>query len=135
VRGARIGPALAALMLVVGSGEPLPAQPRPAGTTRTDLQRHDLSIPGREVWQLRVEFAPGASFPRHRHPGEEIIYVLEGTIEYDVDGKPPLTLKTGDVLFVPHGVVHAAKNVGTTPASELGTYVVEKGKPLTEIMK
>jgi len=135
VRGARIGPALAALMLVVGSGSPLPAQPRPAGTTRTDLQRHDLSIPGREVWQLRVEFAPGASFPRHRHPGEEIIYVLEGAIEYDVDGKPPLTLKTGDVLFVPHGVVHAAKNVGTTPASELGTYVVEKGKPLTEIMK
>ena len=135
MRGARIGPALAALMLVVGSGSPLPAQPRPAGTTRTDLQRHDLSIPGREVWQLRVEFAPGASFPRHRHPGEEIIYVLEGAIEYDVDGKPPLTLKTGDVLFVPHGVVHAAKNVGTTPASELGTYVVEKGKPLTEIMK
>ena len=135
MRGARIGPALAALMLVVGSGSPLPAQPRPAGTTRTDLQRHDLSIPGREVWQLRVEFAPGASFPRHRHPGEEIIYVLEGTIEYDVDGKPPLTLKTGDVLFVPHGVVHAAKNVGTTLASELGTYVVEKGKPLTEIMK
>jgi len=84
---------------------------------------------------LRVEFAPGASFPRHRHPGEEIIYVLEGTIEYDVDGKPPLTLKTGDVLFVPNGVVHAAKNVGTTPASELGTCVVQKGKPLTEIMK
>ena len=135
MRGARIGPALAALMLVVGSGSPLPAQPRPAGTTRTDLQRHDLSIPGREVWQLRVEFAPGASFPRHRHPGEEIIYVLEGTIEYDVDGKPPLTLKTGDVLFVPNGVVHAAKNVGATRASELGTYVVEKGNPLTEIVK
>jgi quercetin dioxygenase-like cupin family protein len=112
------------------------AQPaRPPGTTRTDLQRHDLSIRGREMWQLRVEFAPGASFPRHRHPGEEIIYVLEGTIEYDVEGKPPLTLKAGDVLFVPYGVVHAAKNVGSTPASELGTYVVERGKPLTEIVK
>jgi quercetin dioxygenase-like cupin family protein len=132
---ARIGRAVAALLLFVGSGEPLPGQPRPAGTTRTDLQRHDLSIPGREVWQLRSEFAPGATFPRHRHPGEEVIYVLEGTIEYDIDGKPPLTLKAGDVLFVPFGVVHAAKNVGTTPASELGTYVVEKGKPLTEFMK
>jgi quercetin dioxygenase-like cupin family protein len=84
---------------------------------------------------LRVEFAPGSSFPRHRHPGEEIIYVLEGTIEYDIDGKAPLTLKAGDVLFVPYGVVHAAKNVGSTRASELGTYVVEKGKPLTEIVK
>ena len=132
--GARIGPALAALLLVVGSGSPLPAQPRPTGTTRTDLQRHDLSIPNREVWQLRVTFAPGASFPRHKHPGEEIIYVLEGAIEYDVDGTPPVTLKGGDVLFVPYGVVHAAKNIGSVPAAELGTYVVEKGKPLTEIV-
>jgi len=134
VTWARIGPALAALLLVVGSGSPLPAQPRPSGTTRTDLQRHDLSIPNREVWQLRVTFAPGASFPRHKHPGEEIIYVLEGAIEYDVDGKPPVTLKAGDVLFVPYGVVHAAKNIGSVPAAELGTYVVEKGKPLTEIV-
>jgi len=134
VTGARIGPALAVLLLVVGSGSPLPAQPRPSGTTRTDLQRHDLSIPNREVWQLRVTFAPGASFPRHKHPGEEIIYVLEGAIEYDVDGKSPVTLKAGDVLFVPYGVVHAAKNIGSVPAAELGTYVVEKGKPLTEIV-
>lgn len=121
-------------LLVMGSGSPLPGQSRPAGTTRIDLQRHDLSVPGREVWQLRVAFEPGASFPRHRHPGEEIIYVLEGAIEYDVDGKPPVTLKAGDVLFVPYGVVHAARNVGSTPAAELGTYVVEKGKPLTEIV-
>ena len=122
-------------LLVTGSGSPLPGQSRPEGTTRIDLQRHDLSIPGREVWQLRVTFEPGASFPRHRHPGEEIIYVLEGVIEYDVDGKSPVTLKGGDVLFVPNGVVHAARNVGSTPAAELGTYVVEKGKPLTEIVR
>ena len=123
------------MMLVVGSGSPLPGQQRPAGTQRTDLQRHDLSISGREVLQARVDFAPGATFPRHKHPGEEIIYVLEGAIEYDVDGKPPQTLKTGEVLFVPFGVVHAARNVGSVPAAELGTYIVEKGKPLTEIVK
>ena len=107
---------------------------RPAGTTRTDLQRHDLGVPGREVLQARVDFAPGASFPRHKHPGEEIIYVLAGTLEYEVDGKP-VTLKSGDVLFVPNGVVHAARNVGNQPAAELATYVLEKGKPLTEIVK
>ena len=122
--------------LLVCVAAPLSAQnTRPPGTARTELQRHDLSIPGREVWQLRVTFAPGASFPRHKHPGEEIIYVLEGTIEYDVDGRPPLMLKAGDVLFVPYGVVHAARNPGDTTAAELGTYVVEKGKPLTEIVK
>lgn len=108
--------------------------PRPAGTARTDLQRHDLSIPGREVLQARVDFAPGASFPRHSHPGEEIIYVLSGTLEYEVDGKP-VTLRAGEVLFVPNGVVHAARNVGTTPAAELATYVLEKGKPLTTFAK
>ena len=125
-----------AASLLAGGATQLDAQQgRPPGTTRVDLQRHDLSIPGREVFQLRVEFAPGASFPRHRHPGEEIIYVLEGSIEYDVDGKAPAILKAGDVLFVPYGVVHAARNVGTTKGAELGTYVVEKGQPLTEIVK
>ena len=118
----------------MGSGSPLPAQPRPAGTTRTDLQRHDLSIAGREAVQLRVSFAPGSSFPRHTHPGEEIIYVLEGTLEYEVAGKP-VRLKAGDVLFVPYGTVHAARNVGDGPAAELATYVVEKGKPLTTIVQ
>lgn len=107
--------------------------PRPAGTTRTDLQRHDLDIAGHEVFQARVDFAPGASFPRHTHPGEEIIYVLAGTLEYEVSGKP-VTLKAGDVLFVPTGTIHAARNVGSTPAAELATYVLEKGKPLTTIV-
>jgi quercetin dioxygenase-like cupin family protein len=129
-----VGLALAALILVAGSGSPLPAQPRPAGTTRTDLQRHDLTISGHEVLQARVDFAPGASFPRHTHPGEEIIYVLEGTLEYEVSGKP-VTLKAGDVLFVPAGTVHAARNVGSGPAAELATYVLEKDKPLTTLVK
>ena len=127
--------ALLAAMLAVGGVAAAAAPPpaRPAGTTRTDLQRHDLSVSGREAVQLRVDFAAGASFPRHTHPGEEIIYVLEGTLEYEVAGKP-VVLKAGDVLFVPYGVVHAARNVGTVPAAELATYVVEKGKPLTEIV-
>ena len=122
-----------AALVVVGSGLPLPAQPRPAGTTRTDLQRHDLEISDHEALQARVDFAPGASFPRHIHPGAEIIYVLSGTLEYEVAGKL-VTLKGGDVLFVPAGTVHAAHNVGTTPAAELATYVLEKGKPLTTIV-
>ncbi len=105
------------------------------GIKRTDLQRHDISIPGYEAVQARVDFAEGASFGRHTHPREEIIYVIEGTIEYDIDGKPPVTLKAGDVLFVPAGTVHAAKNAGKGNAAELGTYVVEKGKPLLSLVK
>ena len=116
----------------VGTSAPAP---RPSGTTRTDLQRHDLAAPGREVLQARVDFAPGSSFPRHKHPGEEIIYVIEGTLEYELPGKGWVTLKKGDVLFVPDRGVHAARNLGTAPAAELATYVLEKGKPLTEFVE
>ncbi|MHB8272604.1 cupin domain-containing protein [Bradyrhizobium sp.] len=122
---------LTAVVLIAASGL---AQAQLAGTRRIDLQRHDLSAPGREVIQARVEIDPGVTSPRHTHPGEEIIYVLEGSLEYQVEGKPPVTLKAGDVLFIPAGTVHAAKNVGSGNAAELATYVVEKGKPLVTVV-
>ena len=97
---------------------------------RTELQRYDLSIPGREAVQVRIDFAEGAAFGKHTHHGEEIIYVIEGLLQYEVEGKPAVTLKAGEVLFVPAGKVHAARNVGKGNAAELATYVVEKGKPI-----
>lgn len=105
------------------------------GVKRTDLQRHDLTAPGREVVQVRVDIAPGVSFPRHWHPGEEIIYVIEGSLEYQLDGKPPVTLKAGDVLFVPARAIHTARNTSRANGAELATYVVEKGKPLLVLAK
>ena len=127
---------LAVAVLIVGSGLALHvALSQQPGIKRTDLQRHDLSVPGREVIQVRVELAPGVSFPKHTHPGEEIIYVLEDSLEYEVEGKPPVTLKAGEVLFIPAETVHAARNVGSGNAAELATYVVEKGKPLLTVVK
>ena len=121
---------------VVGSGlAPDVAKAQQVGTKRTDLQRHDLSIPGREVIQVVVELAPGVTAPAHTHPGEEIIYVLEGLWEYQVEGKPPVTLKAGEVLFIPAGTIHSAKNVGSSNGAELATYIVEKGKPLLRLAK
>ncbi len=122
---------LAVAVLIVGSGLALNvAQPQQPGVTRTDLLRHDLGVPGREVVQVRVDFAPGAVAPGHSHPGEEIAYVIEGLLEYRLEGRPPVTLKAGEALFIPAGAVHAAKNVGGGNAAELATYVVEKGKAL-----
>jgi quercetin dioxygenase-like cupin family protein len=122
---------MAAALLVVGSVLALhAARAQQPGVKRTDLQRHDLSAPGREVVQTLVELDPGVVAPKHKHPGEEIIYVLEGALEYEVEGKPPVTLKAGEVLFIPSGTVHSAKNVGSAKGVELATYVVEKGKPL-----
>src|SRR5687768_7600473 len=123
-------------MLIVGSGLASDAaQAQQTGSKRTDLQRHDLSAPGREVIQVRVDFDPGYASPRHTHPGEEIVYVLEGTLEYEIEGQPRATVKPGDVLFVPAGTIHAAKNVGSGNGAELATYVVEKGKPLITLVK
>ena len=106
--------AAAALIATTSSDSARSAVSRSAtgGIKRTDLMKEDLSVPGREVVQVLVEFAPGVAFPRHSHPGEELVYVTEGLIEYQLEGRPPVTLKAGDVLFIPHGTPHTAKNVG-----------------------
>src|SRR5688572_30208652 len=127
---------IAMAALIVGSGLGLHmAVAQPSQIRRTDLQRHDLSVPGREVVQVLVELDPGVAFGRHSHPGEEIVYVVEGSLEYEVDGKPPVTLKAGGVLFIPAGTIHAAKNVGRGNGAEIATYIVEKGKPLVVMVK
>lgn len=128
---------LVAIMgLIVGNSlAPHVARAQQPGITRTDLQQHDLSVSGREAIQVLVEFAPGVTFGRHSHPGEELVYVVEGVLEYQLDGRPPVTVKAGEVLFIPAGAVHAAKNVGRGNGSELATYVVEKGKPLVVLAR
>ena len=109
--------------------------PSAPGIERTDLQQHDLSAPGREVVQNRVEISPEAQPIRHKHPGEEIIYVLAGSLEYQVDGTEPTTVNAGEAFFVPAETVHAVRNVGSSSATELAMYVVEKGKPLVEVVQ
>lgn len=125
-----IGSALALYLALQGT-----AQAQASGITRTDLQQHDLSVAGREVVQVRVAFAPGVVAPRHNHPGEEIVYEVEGSLEYRLEGRPPVTLKAGQVLFIPGGTIHEVKNVGSGTAAELATYIVEKGKPLVVLAK
>jgi quercetin dioxygenase-like cupin family protein len=127
---------MAVVVLMVASGLALhAAQVQQSGIKRTDLLRHDLSVPGREIVQVRVDFAPGVEFGKHSHPGEEIAYVLEGSLEYQLEGKPPVTLKAGEALFIPAGTIHSARNVGSGNAAELATYIVEKGKPLLTLVK
>jgi quercetin dioxygenase-like cupin family protein len=127
---------IAAALLTVASGLALHAVLAQApGITRTDLLQHDLSVPGREVVQVLVEIAPGVVAPKHSHPGEEVAYVLEGALEYALEGRRPATLKAGESLFIPAGTPHVVTNVGTGNAVELATYVVEKGKPLVVLNK
>ncbi|WP_280155820.1 cupin domain-containing protein [Piscinibacter sp. XHJ-5] len=127
---------VAAALAVAASGWALhTAHAQLAGVGRIDLLRHDLSIAGREAIQVRVDIASGVVAPRHNHPGEELVYVIEGVLEYRLDGRPPVTLKAGEVLFIPPGTNHEVKNVGSGNAAELATYIVEKGKPLIALAK
>jgi len=127
---------MAGAVLLAGSGLALhPAQAQQPGFHRTDILQHDLSVPGREVVQVRVDFDAGVVSQRHSHPGEEIAYVLEGTLEYEVEGMAPVTLQAGEGLFIPAGANHVARNVGPGKASELATYLVRKGRPIFVLAK
>ena len=100
------------------------------GFTRKLLQDQNLSVSDRHAVQALAEFVPGGQAGKHTHPGEELGYVVEGTLQLEIAGQPPRTVKAGEAFFVPAGVVHDGKNIGSGPAKVLATYIVEKGKPV-----
>ncbi len=127
---------MAAAVLVAGSALTMQmAHAQAPGIGRVDLVAQDSSAPGRQIVQVRVDFAKGAFAPKHVHPGEEVAFVLEGTLEYQLNDNPPVTLQAGQSLFIPAGARHSARNIGSGDAKELATYFVEKGKPLVVLDK
>ena len=114
--------ALAALTAALYAQQP--------GFTRKMLQDQAVGATDRHAVQVIAEFVPGGAAGKHTHPGEELGYVLEGTLQLEIAGQPPRTLNAGEVFFIPAGVVHDGRNIGVGPAKVLATYVVEKGKPV-----
>ena len=105
-------------------------------TTRrahTPLQDQPISGTGHHGVTASVDIAAGVESGRHMHPGKEFGYLLEGTLQLEIDGRAAQTLKTGDVFFVPAGVVHNGRNTGSVKTTLIGTYVVESGKPLSAL--
>ena len=113
---------LAGAVASVGAQQP--------GFKRTVIQQSKLSVPGREAVTALVEFQPGATVGQHTHPGEEIGYVLEGTLVLEQDGKPAVTLAAGQTFFIPNGTVHNATNKSSSLTRVLANYIVEPGKPV-----
>jgi quercetin dioxygenase-like cupin family protein len=100
---------------------------------RTVLQQTDLSLAGREVVTARADFPAGGATGLHTHPGDEISYVAEGSVELVIEGASK-TYKAGEAFHVPAGKVHDAKAAGG-PAVVIANYVIEKGKPATTPVK
>lgn len=125
----------AVLLVVIGAATTARVVAQPAGFSRTVLQQVDLVTPGKEAVTARVEFSvPGSGPGRHTHFGEEIGYVVEGTVSVEIDGVTR-TVKAGEAFAVPAGKPHNATSVGTGKATLLVTYIVDKGKPLATPVK
>lgn len=101
-----------------------------SGFQRTEVQRGDLTIPSHETVQVVAEIAAGAQSGRHTHPGEEIGYVLSGSILLEVQGQNPLVKQAGEGFIIPQGTIHNARNTGQVLARVLATYIIEKGRPV-----
>lgn len=98
---------------------------------RNVLLKQDMTIPGREVIMAAVEIPPGGSEGRHTHPAEVFVFVEEGTLQLEVEGKPTVMLKAGDVFAIAPGQVHNGRNTSSAPVKLHAVFVAEKGKPLT----
>ena len=122
---------VAFVLLMAGLAVPSAMSSRQPEVRRTVLQRNDLSMSNREAVVAIAEIPPGGQTGRHTHPGEEVSYVLEGTIVLEVDGAQPVTLNAGAPAFIAAGRTHNARNPGSASARVLATYVVEKGQPVT----
>ncbi len=102
-----------------------------AGTLRrTELQRSASSLPGREIVQVLTEIPPGVASGWHAHPGEEIGYILAGTVRMEVRGGPTLTLEAGSPFLMAPRVPHNALDLGPGTGLMLSTYLVEADEPL-----
>ena len=82
-----------------------------SGFSRVVLQDQPLSAPDRHAVSARADFAPGGHAGRHTHPGEEIGYILEGTVELSVEGRATVSLRQGDVFFIPAHFPHGFSTV------------------------
>ena len=101
---------------------------------RTPLQKSDFPEAHASHLML-ITVAPGGVVAPHTHPGIEMGYVQEGEALMSIAGQPDRQLKAGDSYLVPAGTVHSAKNTGSTPIKIIGSFVVDKTKPLASPAK
>jgi quercetin dioxygenase-like cupin family protein len=97
---------------------------------RTELQHAASSIPGREIVQVLTEIPAGVESGWHMHPGEEVGYILAGTVKMEIQGQPTLTLHAGDPFLMPPRTPHNATDLGPETGQMLSTYIVEVEQPL-----
>jgi quercetin dioxygenase-like cupin family protein len=102
---------------------------------RTEVQRAASSIPGREIVQVLTEIPVGVESGWHLHPGEEVGYIVAGTVEMRIEGRPTLTLNAGDGFLIPPRTPHNARDLGPGLGRMLSTYLVDPDEPLATLVE
>jgi quercetin dioxygenase-like cupin family protein len=110
-----------------------PADALAATLKRTEIQRGALSLPGREMVQVRTEIPVGVASGWHTHPGEEVGYIIAGTVQMEIRDRPTLILNAGDGFLIPPRVPHNALDLGPDTGMMLSTYIVEIGRPISTV--
>ncbi len=64
-------------------------------------------VVGGEMMLARVLLKKGCVVPRHSHVNEQLTYILEGALKFDIDGKE-IIVAAGEVLCIPPNMPHAA---------------------------
>ena len=73
----------------------------------TVLQRTELkAAPGWEAILVQRILPPGAESGKHTQSGNEIVYIQEGSVIFEAQGKPAVTLKPGEAFTTVAGEVH-----------------------------
>jgi quercetin dioxygenase-like cupin family protein len=105
-----------------------------AKSIKIELARGDLTAKNMDIIVNLFEVPPGATVAKHTHPGEEIVYVIDGGTFREPEGTL-VTFEAGAALIYARGVPHAGFTVvGDRPVRMLNVFVVDKGKPLTELV-
>lgn len=107
------------------------AQPAPTpGVTRKLLSRTDGLVPGYETLIMDVTVEAGETAARHKHPGIESTFVMEGTVDLPIEGQATRSYKVGEAWQIPPNTPHAGGPASKEKVRLLINYIVEKGKPL-----
>src|SRR4051794_19529540 len=115
-----------------------PTESRPGDALASSLHRTELlhessSIPGREIVQVLTEIPVGVESGWHYHPGEEVGYILTGTVQMQIKDHPTLTLAAGEGFLIPPRTPHNALDLGPGTGRMLSTYIVEVGEPVATL--
>ena len=98
----------------------------------TPLMSKDLAeYPGKEALMITVEHVPGGSSSIHRHNAHAFVYVLEGSVVWQLKGGEQVTLTPGQTFYEGPDDVHLVdRNASTTePAKFLVLLMKNKGAP------